>query len=63
MVPPAAVTGSPELAGLVVCGCCYGAVTEGGAGGRDNFPLSRAAAELGLGLGRCLRERACHQVC
>ena len=49
--------GTPRLTGLVLCGCCYGRLTE-----PASFPLSKIGAEVGLELGYTLRDLATHRV-
>ena len=48
---------TPRLTGLVLCGCCYGRLTE-----PASFPLSKIGAEVGLELGYTLRDLATHRV-
>ena len=46
-----------RLQAMVLCGCCYGRITE-----PANFPLSRVGMQLGLRFGYVLRDLATHQV-
>ena len=48
---------TPQLAGLVLCGCCYGRLTE-----PANFPLSSSGKQAQLQLGYTLRDLATHRV-
>eukprot|EP01052_Picozoa_sp_SAG31_P009207 SAG31_NODE_479_length_15133_cov_39.816283_10_plen_126_part_00 len=48
---------APGLVGLVMCGCCYGQLTEPG-----GFPLSNTGIKLRLALGYVARDLATHQV-
>jgi hypothetical protein len=48
---------TPQLLGLVLCGCCYGRLTE-----PANFPLSNSGKQAQLQLGYTLRDLATHRV-
>jgi hypothetical protein len=54
---PVAAGAADPLVAMVLCGCCYGRLSE-----PANFPLSSAGQQLGLQLGYVVRDLATHQV-